>query len=84
MRQTFFPARSSAEHSLIVPDQRKRRRHMHLPLPTVIRDFRSHLDQTLDEPFHRPFDRFAHEVELPEHVEQVAGQHSHEQAGLVG
>jgi len=57
---------------------------MDLPPPTMIRDFRSHLDQTLDEPLHRPFHFFAHEVELPEHVQEVVGQDPHEQAGLVG
>ena len=40
----------SAENSLVVSSQGKRRRHMNIPPPTVIRDFRSDLDQTLDEP----------------------------------
>jgi hypothetical protein len=74
----------SPKDCAIVMGQRKRRSHMHLPPPTMIRDLRSKLDQALDEPFHRPFDFFAHEVELAEHVEEVVGQHSHEQSGLVG
>jgi hypothetical protein len=56
---------------------------MNLPPPTVIRDFGSHLDQTPDQPLHSPFNLFAHEVKLPEHMQEVVGQHSHEQAGLV-
>ena len=44
------------------------------PPPTVIRDFRSDLDEPPDQPFHRPFDFFAHEAELPEHVKE--GMHS--------
>jgi len=39
-----------------------------------MRDFRSDLDQMFDRPFHRPFDFFAHEVELPEDVKE--GMHS--------
>ena len=42
----------SPKHCPIVMGQRKRRSHMNLPPPTVTRDFRSDLDQTLDEPFH--------------------------------
>jgi hypothetical protein len=53
---------------------------MELPHPTVIRDFRSDLDQTLDEPFDRPFGLFTHEVEFPEYVQEVVGQDSHGQA----
>jgi hypothetical protein len=51
--------------------------HMDLPPPAVMRYFRSDLDQTLDEPFHLPFDFFAHEVELPEHVQEVVGRYPH-------
>ncbi|HTY22842.1 MAG TPA: hypothetical protein VMC85_06915 [Desulfomonilaceae bacterium] len=57
---------------------------MNIPLPTVIRRPRSNLDQTLDEPFYRPFDLFAQEVGLPEYVQEIARQYSHEQAVLVG
>src|SRR5271157_350733 len=57
---------------------------MDIPLPTVIRHPRSNLDQTLDQPFYRPFDLFAHEVELPKHVEEIVGQYCHKQTGLVG
>lgn len=57
---------------------------MNLPPPTVMRNFRSHLDETLDEPFHGPFDLFAYEVELGEHVEEIVGQDPHEQPALVG
>src|SRR5271157_28 len=57
---------------------------MNIPPPTMICDLRSDLDQTLDEPFHWPFDLFAHEVELPEHVEEVVCQDAHKQPGLVG
>ena len=35
---------------------------MELSHPNVTRDFCSDLDQTLDDPFHSPFDFFAHEV----------------------
>lgn len=48
---TILLPRSSPEHSAVMLSQRKRGRHMDIPPPTVIRDFRSHLDQTLDEPF---------------------------------
>ena len=49
---------------------------MDIPPPTVIRDFCSDFDQTLDEPFHGPFDFFAHKVELPENVKKVVGEES--------
>jgi len=57
---------------------------MNLPPPTLIRDFCSDLDQTLDEPPDRPFHLLATEIELPGHVQEVIGQDSHEQQGLVG
>lgn len=37
----------------------------------MIRELRSHLDRVLDEPFLRPFDFFAGEVELPEQVQDT-------------
>ena len=57
---------------------------MDIPPPTVISAFGSDLDQTLDQPFRRPFHFFAHEVELPQHVQEIVQQDPHEQAGLVG
>lgn len=57
---------------------------MDLPPPTMIRDLRSVLDQTLDQPFHGPVDVFAHKVEFPEHVQEVVVQDSHEQPSLIG
>jgi hypothetical protein len=54
------------------------------PPPAEIRDLRSNLDQTLDEPFHSAFDFFAHEVELPEHDQDIISQNPHKQPGQVG
>lgn len=54
---------------------------MNLLPPTVIRDFRSDLDQTRDEPYRRPEEFFAQKVELPEHGQQIEGQYSHEVPG---
>lgn len=48
------------------------------------RNATSDLDQALDQPFYRPSDLFAHEVELPDHVQKTVGQNPHEQPGLVG
>lgn len=36
-----------------------------------------------DGPFHRPFYRFTHEVELPQYVQEIVRRDSHEQPGLV-
>jgi len=72
----------SPEHSTVMFSQGKRRRHMNIPPPCVVGDSRSDLDQTLDEPFHLPFELFASKVDLPQHVEEVVGQDSHEQPGL--
>jgi hypothetical protein len=44
-----------------------------------MRDFRSDLDQNLDEPFQRTFDLFAHEAELPERLQEIAKITYHEQ-----
>lgn len=54
LRQTFFPLGLLTEHGSVVPGQGECRRHMDLPHPnpTMIRDFRFHLDQTVDEPLH--------------------------------
>jgi hypothetical protein len=43
----------------------------------VLVDFRSHFDQTPDELFHYAVDFFAHEVELPPHVEEVVCSAAH-------
>jgi hypothetical protein len=56
---------------------------MSFPLPTLIRDFRSDLDQTLNEPLYWPFHLLATEIELPEHVQEVIREDSYEQPGLV-
>jgi hypothetical protein len=50
----------------------------------VIRDFRTDLDEPLDEPFHRPLDFFLFQVEFSEHVQKIVGQDAHKQASLVG
>jgi len=50
LRQPFLPSCSSPENSAVVSSQGKRRSHMHLPPPTVIRYFRSDLDQPFDQP----------------------------------
>jgi len=42
----------SPEHSTVMSSQGECRRHMNMPPATVMSDFRSDLDQTLDEPFH--------------------------------
>ncbi len=34
---------------MVIVVREKHRRHMNVPAPTVIRDFRDDLDQTLDE-----------------------------------
>ncbi len=57
---------------------------MRLPLPILVGDFRSDLDQTLEQLFHWPLDLFTHEVVFPEHVKEVVGQDSHEKASPIG
>jgi hypothetical protein len=57
---------------------------MDIPPPTMIRDLRSDLGQTLDQPFHGPLEFFAHKLELPEHVQEIVGQDPHEQPSLIG
>ncbi len=77
-------ASPSPKNSLVVSSHGKRRCHVNVPPPTMRRDFRSHLDQTLDKPLHGTFDFFAHQVDLPQHVQEIIRQDSHEQTGLVG
>jgi hypothetical protein len=50
----------------------------------MIRDLGSHFDQALDETFRRPYHSFGHEVELPEHVQELACRDSHKQPSLIG
>jgi hypothetical protein len=57
---------------------------MDTPLPTMVRHFRLDFDQTLDEPFHRAFDRFTHKVGLPHHVGEIVRQDPHKQPRLMG
>ena len=43
-----------------------------------------HFDQTLHQPVHGPLNCFPPDIELPDHMEKVIGQHPHLQPGLVG
>jgi len=62
----------------------KRRRHMNIPHPPVIRDFHSDLDQTLHELLYWSCHLLPAGIELPEHVQEVVGLDSYKQLGLVG
>jgi hypothetical protein len=57
---------------------------MDIPPPGVVRNPGPYLYQTLDQPVHGPFHFFAPDIELPDHVQEVVGQNSHLQPGLVG
>ncbi len=38
---------------------------------SIMKDFRSYLDQTLEEPLYWPFHLLAAEIELPEHWQEI-------------
>ena len=56
---------------------------MHVPPPGLVRNPGPHLDQALDQPVHGPLYFFAPDIELPDHMQEVVGQNSHLQAGLI-
>jgi len=56
---------------------------MYVPPPGMGRNSGPHLDQALDQPVHGPLYFFAPDIELPDHMEKVLGQHPHLQPGLV-
>ena len=55
-----------------------------MPLPGVIGDPGSDLDEPFDQLLDRAPDPLAHDVEPAEHVKQVVGQGPHLEAGKVG
>ena len=63
--------------------QRNGRGNMHKPPPCVVRNSGTHLDQTLDEPFHGALHFFAPDIELTDYMREVLGQNAHLQPGLV-
>jgi len=57
---------------------------MYVPPPGMIRNSGPHFDQALDQPVHGPLYFFGPDMELPDHIKEVAGQNPHLQPGLVG
>jgi hypothetical protein len=53
--------------------QGKRRDHKNNPPPRMIGVPCPHVDWTLDESLQGPFHCLAHEVELPQHVQEIIG-----------
>jgi len=57
---------------------------MDIPPPGMIRNSGPCFDQTLDQPINGPPHLLSLNVKLPDHMQEVAGQNPHLQAGLVG
>jgi len=53
------------------------------PFTGMIRNSRSHLDQTLDQPVDGPLLFFNPEIEMSDQVQKVLGQNLHLQPGVV-